>query len=465
MKLLEGTSILLPTAFFVLFAANWLLGATASDPASIPVELPQFDLDLPRSLRFPAKEQRLKIYMSNWYVPPCENYSEGRSVYANGQTKDGWPETFVSELKDVVNATTFQVQSTIVPDTIFSLDRGTVLDCSVREGDPLYKKRIVFRRNMYMYCLDVANTLLSAMDRATLELGGGEMVAEQNTPPVLLQFGDLKYSHDYGFMRAPHIKKFRIAAQRDQVSTVTSDEHCYDAPRAPLLPDHPLQPIIWKLASRRHYGFLDQVAIKDRPWEEKKNMAVFRGQLTGSRDGYNKTLSDLENCLKLRRCRMVYNHAQSRLVNAKLTDTRKRLPDVLNGVELTAKSVTIRHLLRYKGLIMLEGNDVASGLKWALLSESVVLMPIPKHTSWALEEMLEPWVHYVPLQDDANDVEEKMQWVLDHDAEARRISRAATLWMQDLIYHPDAVDDDRWIQKETIRRYWGHFASASSLDG
>jgi hypothetical protein len=291
MKLLEGTCILLQTAF-VLLAANWFLGATAqSDPASIPDELPQFDLDLPRSLRFPAKEQRLKIYLSNWYVPNCENYSEGRSVYTNGQTKDGWPETFVSELKDVVNATTFQVQSTIVPDTIFALDRGTVLDCSVREGDPQYKKRIVFRRNMYMYCLDVANTLLSAMDRAALDLSGGEMVAEQNTPPVLLQFGDLKYSHDYGFMRAPHIKKFRIAAQKDQVSAVTSDEHCYDGPRAPLLPDHPLQPIIWKLASRRHYGFLDQVAIKDRPWEEKKNMAVFRGQLTGSRDGYNKTLS------------------------------------------------------------------------------------------------------------------------------------------------------------------------------
>jgi hypothetical protein len=41
---------------------------------------------------------------------------------------------------------------------------------------------------------------------------------------------------------------------------------------------------------------------------------------------------------------------------------------------------------------MIAGNDVASGLKWALFSQSVVLMPPPNHTSWAMEELLEPWV-------------------------------------------------------------------------
>ncbi len=46
---------------------------------------------------------------------------------------------------------------------------------------------------------------------------------------------------------------------------------------------------------------------------------------------------------------------------------------------------------------MLEGNDVASGLKWALLSQSVVMMPPPQHTSWAMEELLQPWVVRVIL--------------------------------------------------------------------
>jgi hypothetical protein len=59
---------------------------------------------------------------------------------------------------------------------------------------------------------------------------------------------------------------------------------------------------------------------------------------------------------------------------------------------MTSPAMSMRHLLQYKVIIMLEGNDVASGLKWALLSQSVVLMPPPQHTSWAMEELLQPWV-------------------------------------------------------------------------
>jgi hypothetical protein len=113
--------------------------------------------------------------------------------------------------------------------------------------------------------------------------------------------------------------------------------------------------------------------------------------------------------------------------------------------------------MRYKAIIMLEGNDVASGLKWSLLSQSVVMMPKPKHTSWALEELLEAWVHYIPLSDDLEDVEEKMQWILSHDDEARRISERASLWMDDLVFHPDAARDDRLVKEEILRRYAAHY--------
>jgi hypothetical protein len=275
--------------------------------------------------------------------------------------------------------------------------------------------------------------------------------------PIILQFGDLKHSHDFQFLSLPHIKKFRVAANPQDLERITSQECSSSVPHMSGM--SVLQPIVWKLATRRHFGLLDHVAVKDIPWKEKRDMAIFRGQLTGRRDGYNERLSDLQNCLNMRRCRLVYEHANSKLVNAKLTNTRGRLPNKLGDVELTTESVTIRHLLRYKGIIMLEGNDVASGLKWSLLSNSVVLMPIPRHTSWAMEELLVPWVHYVPLADDLSDVEMKMQWVLDHSEDARRISYAATLWIQDLVYHPDAAEDDRWIQEEIIRRYRQHFTA------
>jgi hypothetical protein len=54
-------------------------------------------------------------------------------------------------------------------------------------------------------------------------------------------------------------------------------------------------------------------------------------------------------------------------------------------------------------------------------------------------------------------VEQQMQWILDHDEEAQRISEQATLWMEDLVFHPDADEDDRLIQEEILRRYQSHF--------
>lgn len=65
--------------------------------------------------------------------------------------------------------------------------------------------------------------------------------------------------------------------------------------------------------------------------------------------------------------------------------------------------------------------------------------------------------HYIPLDDFATNVEERMQWLLDNQKEAKKISDRATLWMEDLIFHPDAAEDDRLIQEEIIRRYQQHF--------
>jgi hypothetical protein len=52
-----------------------------------------------------------------------------------------------------------------------------------------------------------------------------------------------------------------------------------------------------------------------------------------------------------------------------------------------------------------------------------------------------------------------MQWVVDNDVEAQRISRRGTMWMEDLVFHPDAAEDDRLIQEEILKRYEAHFVS------
>ena len=107
--------------------------------------------------------------------------------------------------------------------------------------------------------------------------------------------------------------------------------------------------------------------------------------------------------------------------------------------------------------------DVSSGLKWAMMSQSVVLMTKPKYTSWAMEELLEPWVHYIPLNDQLDDIDEKVQWMIDHTEEAKRISRRANLWILDIYYHPNAMEDNKRINEEIVRRYRMHFRATKGL--
>ena len=108
---------------------------------------------------------------------------------------------------------------------------------------------------------------------------------------------------------------------------------------------------------------------------------------------------------------------------------------------------------QYKVIISLEGNDVASGLKWSLQSESVVVMSPPTRTSWAMEELLQPWVHYIPMLPDGSNAEEMVRWAFNNEEQAKRISERATLFIYDLLYHPDAENDDRMVKEEIARRY------------
>lgn len=417
--------------------------------------------------RFPSVEERVKIYMSNWYLPPCSQDAESLTFpYEFSQETTKNKKTKLEVTQDVVRVSqNYTFHKTIEPDMAFWLDEDVLLDCARPPSEVANltlptDDYVKFRINMRMYCADVLE-LLDIMQYLRLEQG--EITENDvNTVPMLFQFGDMKHSHVFGMLNLPHLKKFRSGTtQLDEVTSSSSTDHCLAGPsRPPLATVHGseiLQPIVWKLATHRHYRFLPEVYQRDTPWKKKKDMAIWRGQLTGALQSYNKTLSDMENCNNMKRCKLVWNADKSKLIDAKLTTTRNRLANTIEGVDMVVSRTPIENLMAYKGLIMLEGNDVASGLKWALLSQSVVLMPPTKHTSWAMEELLEPWVHYIPLNEDASDVEEKMQWVIDHDAEAQRIAERATLWMEDLAFHPDAARDDFLIKTDIVRRYRAHF--------
>jgi hypothetical protein len=73
------------------------------------------------------------------------------------------------------------------------------------------------------------------------------------------------------------------------------------------------------------------------------------------------------------------------------------MDSTIDGVELVVKKLAMEDQLHYKAVIMIQGNDVATGLKWASMSSTVLMILPPTLTTWAMEKVLATWVHYIPL--------------------------------------------------------------------
>jgi hypothetical protein len=90
--------------------------------------------------------------------------------------------------------------------------------------------------------------------------------------------------------------------------------------------------------------------------------------------------------------------------------------------------LSIAQQLRYRYVISLEGNDVATNLKWIMSSNSLCLMPPPISETWFAEKQIEANVHYAPLEPDFSDIAERVRYFERHPAEAKRIIAAANAY-------------------------------------
>ncbi len=90
--------------------------------------------------------------------------------------------------------------------------------------------------------------------------------------------------------------------------------------------------------------------------------------------------------------------------------------------------ISIAEHLPYKFLLSLEGNDVASNLKWAMSSNSLVFSPKPKFETWFMEGTLIGGVHFVEIEPDYSDLEEKLLYFIANPNEAKEIIHNAHIY-------------------------------------
>jgi len=167
--------------------------------------------------------------------------------------------------------------------------------------------------------------------------------------------------------------------------------------------------------------------------------------------------ADQHECTNSALCRFIVRHSKSDLVDAGYSpDMYIKSSGIIDRVSIVKKPMGVRTVQSHKILLHFEvGDDYGRGLAWKLYSRSVLLMHPPTRTTWLMEELLEPWVHFLPLNE--TNAEDMVRWVVQNDEEAEKISERASLFIHDLFLHPDAMSDEDNIKSEMRRRYQEHW--------
>lgn len=163
--------------------------------------------------------------------------------------------------------------------------------------------------------------------------------------------------------------------------------------------------ILLKLNRVRHFLFVDD----RKPWREKRDVAIFRGDVGNPKDGNVKPN------------RMVF---MNRWFGHPMVDAASI--DYIDGhPEWQREKMTIGEHLDYKFVMSLEGNDVASNLKWVMSSNSIAVTPRLTCETWFMEGTLIPNYHYIEVKPDFSDLEERLHYFIDHPEEAEAIIQHA----------------------------------------
>lgn len=156
--------------------------------------------------------------------------------------------------------------------------------------------------------------------------------------------------------------------------------------------------VLLPLDKLRHFNFIeDTISFKN-----KKNEIVWRGVI----------------------------HKENReLLVKKFKNKQKFNVLAIKNKDKTKKGfLSIKEQLKYKFILSIEGIDVATNLKWIMSSNSLCFMPKPKFETWYMEGKLIPNFHYVLIEDDYSDIEEKMDYYSKNTHKAEQIIYNAKLW-------------------------------------
>lgn len=157
--------------------------------------------------------------------------------------------------------------------------------------------------------------------------------------------------------------------------------------------------VLLKLDEPRHYIRI----VGDQPFRHKKNLLIGRGAIYQQHrfDFYDK----------------YFGH--------QLCDLGSVGKKGIGKAEWEKPKMGLKEHLDYKFILSLQGNDVATNLKWIMSSNSVAVMPKPTIETWFMEGTLVGGVHYIEIAADYSDLEAQLEYYIAHPEACEAIIKNA----------------------------------------
>jgi hypothetical protein len=170
-------------------------------------------------------------------------------------------------------------------------------------------------------------------------------------------------------------------------------------------------------------------AKTENNWLSKSDKIFWRGNSSGSKDGYQ-----IENLNKIARLKLVFlSKLFPNILDARLTGGIKvfnqgsqKLDQLLNILfKEDFKTVSEEEHLKYKYLISVDGYTCAwMRVPWIMFSNSVLVKQETSKIEW-FYPALKAYHNYVPVNFDLSDIFKQYEWLQKHQKEAIEISNNA----------------------------------------
>ena len=364
------------------------------DSTTMTYDVPEYE--------FPTIDERFEYYMGDWY------------------NKTDWKVTSCKEFVKLDNENNI-IKGQIMHSTDMIFTLGTLKAC----------------QETTQYCKNAYNTLKLAEtsttnDRVSLWICAYENKSFPNLLIIYFSLQDLLAMFKFGDSRTRLTSQPVITKSRPALGSEIKE-----------------QSIIWPLNTNRHFiaplEKLHEIKSNNQEveWEDKIPKLFWRGTTTGQRvELLSQWIHYDTNVIDIAFDHIVGQRKSKSKSDKKFFDKYREKNNII-----TRQKVDIQEMLKYKYLLSIEGNDVATGLKWMLYSNSVVFMSPPTKATWAMEDLLLPFVHYIPVAPDYSNLLEMIRWAEGHQHACQVISKRATDFMDRL-----ALSDQARIDTETLRK-------------